>query len=67
VSQDRHEIYITFTKFDDKYLAYRRGNILDHSIPSFLRMKEFGPWNTFNRKHITDVSAISSAITMRTW
>ncbi|KAI1130603.1 hypothetical protein F5Y10DRAFT_235195 [Nemania abortiva] len=49
ISQDRHEIYLTFGQFDAAYLDYIR-----HRAPgsSFLVMNEYGPFDIGQEKHM---------------
>lgn len=46
VSQDRHEIFLTFAIYDDNYLDYSNGNLAIERPPSLTTMQEFGRWST---------------------
>jgi hypothetical protein len=59
VSQDRHEIFLTFATFDKDYIEYVLGNLnveigsSEESNPGpFLRMNQFGPFITMNKSHM---------------
>jgi hypothetical protein len=59
VSQDRHEVYLTFATFDKDYVEYVSRNLDAEVGPSeesnsgpFLRMNEFGPFDTTNKSHM---------------
>ncbi|RAL03730.1 uncharacterized protein BO80DRAFT_268743 [Aspergillus ibericus CBS 121593] len=63
LSQDRHEIFITVAEYDDKYLDFLDGN--PGPDRAFLRMHEFGPWNTQSVKDMKQVAVILVAMALR--
>ncbi|CAG8891060.1 unnamed protein product [Penicillium egyptiacum] len=67
ISQDRHEVYVTVAKYDERYLNY-----LDNTHPSsendnrpFLTIRQYGPWNTLENSHIRDLGLILLAISLQ--
>ena len=46
VSQDRHEIYLTFATFGAGYVDYIRGFEPNPGKDAFLSMREVGPYTT---------------------
>ena len=63
VSQDRHEIYLTFASYKEAYLNYLKGK--DVGDPGFLTMQEYGPWHTKNYKHMRQLAKIIVAFALR--
>lgn len=66
VSQDRHEIWLSFAEYDDEYLRYIEHGFQDPERPrSFLTMHEFGPFDTRSESHMTELAVILLALTLR--
>jgi len=63
VSQDRHEIYLTFARFDSKYVRYLRDGSKEDK--PFLKMHEFGPFRTKNSTHMQKVGETILAFTLQ--
>ncbi|KAF7173674.1 hypothetical protein CNMCM5623_005900 [Aspergillus felis] len=60
VSQDRHEIYLTFAPYTQAYKGYLGGE--EAKADSFLVMKTFGPWRTCDPAQMNDFGHILLAI-----
>jgi hypothetical protein len=56
ISQDRHEIYVTVGTFDDNYVRYVQDEV--EYANSFLRMKEYGPFNVNKPKQMDVLGCI---------
>ncbi|OJJ68271.1 hypothetical protein ASPBRDRAFT_210162 [Aspergillus brasiliensis CBS 101740] len=67
VSQDRHLIYLIFAEYDDKYIQYLTNSLPAGSPRPFLKMHEFGPWNTLVRSDMEDLGGILLAIALRAY
>ncbi|RAK83883.1 hypothetical protein BO79DRAFT_159818, partial [Aspergillus costaricaensis CBS 115574] len=67
VSQDRHLIYLIFAEYDDKYIQYLNNSLPPGSPRPFLKMHEFGPWNTLNRSDMENLGGILLAIALRAY
>jgi hypothetical protein len=67
VSQDRHQIFITFAEYDGSYIQYLNNTLRPNSPRPFLKMYEFGPWNTMNRGDMENVGSILLAIALRAY
>ena len=72
MSQDRHEVYLTFATFDKDYVEYVSENLDAEVVPSeesdpgpFLRMNEFGPFNTTDRTHMKCLGYYVLAFTLQ--
>ncbi|RDH37517.1 hypothetical protein BDQ94DRAFT_157058 [Aspergillus welwitschiae] len=66
VSQDRHQIWLSFAEYDDEYIRYIVHGLQDPERPrSFLTMHEFGPYNTLKESHMTELAVILLALTLR--
>ena len=67
ISQDRGEIFLTFASFDKPYVAYIQGRSTpQHGEPeSFLRMHEFGPFNTSVADHMRELGYITLAFALQ--
>lgn len=65
ISQDRHEIFITFAEYDESYIQYLNNTLPSKSPRPFLKMCEFGPWNTMVRSDMEDIGGILLAIALR--
>ncbi|KAK2811373.1 hypothetical protein FQN50_002251 [Emmonsiellopsis sp. PD_5] len=66
ISQDRHEIYLTFAEYSADYVKYLNGTLGPNESPGFLMMYEFGPWdNTERVKDMKHLSSILLAIVLR--
>ena len=72
MSQDRHEVFLTFATFNKDYVEYVSGN-LDAEVGSskesnpgpFLRMNEFGPFFTTNKSHMKCLGYYVLAFTLQ--
>ena len=64
ISQDRHEIYLTFATFDDEYARYVRGNA-EAKVDTFLQMHQFGPFVISNPDHMRCLAYYVLAITLK--
>ncbi|KAJ5804397.1 uncharacterized protein N7518_000700 [Penicillium psychrosexuale] len=67
VSQDRHQIFITFAEYADSYIQYLNDMLPEKSPRPFLTMHEFGPWNTTSRRDMEAVGGILLAIALRAY
>ncbi|KAL3248313.1 hypothetical protein ABHI18_012098 [Aspergillus niger] len=66
VSQDRHEIWLSFAEYDDEYIRYIDHGFQDPKRPrTFLTMHEFGPFDTREESHMTELAVILLALTLR--
>ena len=71
ISQDNHEIYLTFAEYDAAYVEYLRDNSSQDSSktakrpPSFMRMNQFGPWDTTISEHMKQLGHIVLAFTIQ--
>ncbi|PYI29013.1 hypothetical protein BP00DRAFT_427913 [Aspergillus indologenus CBS 114.80] len=63
LSQDRHEIFITVARYDDKYLDFLDGK--PGPERAFMRMHEFGPWDTQSITDMKQVAVILIAMALR--
>lgn len=53
ISQDFFEIYLTIAEYNSKYIRYLHGDEkATIGEPSFLTMKQYGPWNTGLYQHM---------------
>lgn len=60
VSQDRHQIWLTFAEYDQNYVEYLRdGKMTDK--PSFLTMHEYGPWEVGKKQQVNEIGRIMLA------
>ena len=64
ISQDKHEVYLTFATFDDEYIKYVSGKAGVDDDTSFLRMNQFGPFVTSNPEHMRCLAYYVLAITL---
>ncbi|KAJ5213232.1 hypothetical protein N7449_000401 [Penicillium cf. viridicatum] len=67
ISQDRHQIFITFAEYDESYIQYLHNTLPPKSPRPFLKMHEFGPWNTMARSDMEDIGGILLAIALRAY
>ncbi|KIX04749.1 uncharacterized protein Z518_05619 [Rhinocladiella mackenziei CBS 650.93] len=72
VSQDRHQIFLTFATFDKSYVAYVSGNLKAKVRQSngsdsnpFLKMNEFGPFDTKSESHMRCLGYYILAFTLQ--
>jgi len=72
VSQDRHQIFLTFATYDEDYIAYVSGNLeaevrqsWESASNPFLRMNEFRPFETTSQSHMKSLGNIILAFTIR--
>ena len=63
VSQDRHEIYLTFAIFDSSYVRYLKEGTKEGE--PFLRMHEFGPFDIRKVGHMKKVGELILALTLQ--
>ena len=68
VLQDRHEIYLDFAQFSEKYVQYLRNEgvqLRDDDPESFMTIFEVGPYKTTNKGHMMELGRILLALTLR--
>ncbi|KAL2005982.1 hypothetical protein VTN00DRAFT_9636 [Thermoascus crustaceus] len=65
ISQDRHEIFLTFAEYGKSYLSYIKEGLSPADPEPFLTLHEFGPWDTTNAGHMQELGPIILAFTMR--
>ncbi|OGM39915.1 hypothetical protein ABOM_011311 [Aspergillus bombycis] len=65
VSQDRHEIYLTFAEYGENYVRYLNNTQGNDEAPGFLTMHGFGPWDTGRVGDMEDLGRILLAIALR--
>ncbi|KAB8257905.1 hypothetical protein BDV32DRAFT_151882 [Aspergillus pseudonomiae] len=65
VSQDRHEIYLTFAEYGANYVKYLNNTLGQEESPDFLTLHEFGPWDTCKAGDMKDLGRILLAIALR--
>lgn len=63
IAQDRNDVFVTIAEYDGSYLDYL--NNKTSSSHSFLRMHQYGPWNTLNASDVRDLGAVLLAISLR--
>jgi hypothetical protein len=63
MSQDRHEIYLTFATFDSSYVRYLKEGTKEGE--PFLRMYEFGPFDIRKVGHMKKVGEVILALTLQ--
>ncbi|KAI9696168.1 MAG: hypothetical protein M1820_008236 [Bogoriella megaspora] len=56
ISQDRHEVYLSFAEFDSDYIDYILGQNTEKL--SFLRIREFGPFEVQTAEHMEKLSRL---------
>ncbi|MCJ1425759.1 hypothetical protein MMC29_003659 [Sticta canariensis] len=66
ISQDSEEIYLTVAECDSAYLSY----LIDDEQsavgePSFMTMKQYGPWRTKNHHHMEHLGPLVLAFTLQ--
>lgn len=61
LSQDRHEIFLSYPDYDMNYIKYLKG---EDAPKSFLRMKSYGPWNIYNAKDLAQLCGAMLALTI---
>lgn len=57
---------MTVAEYNDEYLAYLNNKESRGNSPSFLTMRQFGPWDTLDYSHMRMLGPILLAITLRT-
>ncbi|RAH67364.1 uncharacterized protein BO66DRAFT_473428 [Aspergillus aculeatinus CBS 121060] len=67
VSQDRHQISITFAEYDSSYIQYLNNRLPPNAPRPFLTMHEFGPWNTNVRSEMESIGGLLLAIALRAY
>ncbi|PWY84810.1 hypothetical protein BO70DRAFT_361208 [Aspergillus heteromorphus CBS 117.55] len=66
VSRNRHQIFTTFAEYDENYIRFLNDDPFPAGAPRpFLKMHEFGPWETTNRTDMKQVGSILLAIALR--
>jgi hypothetical protein len=63
VSQDRHEIYLTFARFSSGYVKYLKEGIKEGE--PFLLMHEFGPFDIKHMRHMKKLGETILAFTLQ--
>lgn len=63
VSQDRHEIFLSYAEYDADYIAYLNNDSTDNKM-SFLTVHQLGPWNTQGPSDMRELGPILLAITL---
>ncbi|KAL2821899.1 hypothetical protein BJX63DRAFT_377390 [Aspergillus granulosus] len=64
LSQDRHEIYLTVAEYDYEYVRYLKDKDYKPTSKSFMRMQQFGPWDTLIRKDMEKLGPILLGISL---
>ncbi|PYI09929.1 hypothetical protein BO78DRAFT_426928 [Aspergillus sclerotiicarbonarius CBS 121057] len=79
VSQDRHEIFLTFAEYENDYLAYLKtapskpetsktakseNKSSENQKSPFMTMHQYGPWDTRNSSHMKQLGPILLAIAL---
>ncbi|KAL2001148.1 hypothetical protein VTN02DRAFT_2194 [Thermoascus thermophilus] len=66
ISQDRHQIFLTFAEYDESYLKYLKEGLSPGDLELFLNLHEFGPWwDIKDVRHMQELGPIILAFTMR--
>lgn len=68
VSQDRHQIFLTLAQFDADYVDYICDNTaasMPPTQPSFLQMREYGPFDTVIDSHMKSLGRVLLAFCLR--
>ncbi|PWY87803.1 hypothetical protein BO94DRAFT_574909 [Aspergillus sclerotioniger CBS 115572] len=65
ISQDRHEIYLTFAEYDANYIRYLNNTLGKDEKPGFLTLHVFGPWDTTRAGDVKQLGSILLAIALR--
>ncbi|KAI0098803.1 hypothetical protein GGR51DRAFT_537491 [Nemania sp. FL0031] len=65
ISQDRHEIFLTFAEFDAAYCDYIRHKNQTVDVESYLVMNEYGPFNTGSRTEIKYLGELVLAFSLQ--
>lgn len=66
ISQDCFEIYLTVASYDSDYVKYLQGNEqATLGEPSFMIMKQYGPWDIKNYRHMDQLGALILAFTLQ--
>ncbi|RAH47533.1 uncharacterized protein BO95DRAFT_461912 [Aspergillus brunneoviolaceus CBS 621.78] len=60
---------VTVAEYNDHYLAYLKGTDVSSTPPkddtSFVKMHQYGPWNTLDASHVREPGKLLLAITLR--
>ncbi|KAL4928832.1 uncharacterized protein BDV17DRAFT_291159 [Aspergillus undulatus] len=61
------QIFITVAHYDDEYLDYLNNSESPavNKDPSFLKINQFGPWNTLDSSHMRELGPLLLAISLR--
>lgn len=62
VSQDRHEIYITFARYNPQYAEYLTNK--KGKRDGFLVMESYGPWHINNHENMRYLGQVIVTLTM---
>lgn len=65
VSQDRHEIYLTFAEYNANYVKYLNSTMGGNERREFLTLHAFGPWKITRVSDMQSLGSILLAIAMR--
>lgn len=66
ISQDCFEIYLTVASYGSDYVKYLQGDEqATLGEPSFMIMKQYGPWSTKNYEHMDQLGALILAFTLQ--
>ncbi|PWY86572.1 hypothetical protein BO94DRAFT_624752 [Aspergillus sclerotioniger CBS 115572] len=65
VSQDRHEIFLTFADYGFDYVKYLNNTLGPDEKPGFLTMHQFGPWDTTRGGDMKQLGSILLALALR--
>ncbi|KAI0141198.1 hypothetical protein GGR57DRAFT_487535 [Xylariaceae sp. FL1272] len=70
ISQDRHEVYLSFVEFDQSYVHYIKQRAPPSTTasgpqPSHLKMQEYGEFDTGNRTHMQSLGELVLAYALQ--
>lgn len=66
ISQDCFEVYLTVAVYGSDYVRYLlRDEQATLGKPSFMDMKQYGPWSTKNYAHMDQLGALILAFTLQ--
>ncbi|OOF90468.1 hypothetical protein ASPCADRAFT_179013 [Aspergillus carbonarius ITEM 5010] len=65
ISQDRHEIYVTFAEYDATYIRYLNNTLGKDERSGFLTLHVFGPWDTTRARDMKELGNILLAVALR--
>lgn len=64
VSQDRHQIFVTFASCPQAYFSYIDRENREATNDAFLTMQRFGPWRIDNHQDMRHFAQLIVAITL---